>query len=145
MRLPIVTSGISAFISLGHRHHRDQEGLTVEQRAKVVQRGYRNARSNFVGELLTGKRIQHPGRDSHLHVIGELDDDAISRIASEPTDDLYVFAVERMVAVVNDGGGRFMGSVRMRSGTALRRRCSKTGTTSARCRSCSGIGTSGRR
>ena len=87
----------------GHRRHRDHEALTVEQRAKVVQRGHRNARANFVGELLTGKRIQHPGRDSHLHVIRELDDDAISRIPAEPPDDLYVFAVKRMVPVVNDG------------------------------------------
>jgi hypothetical protein len=136
MRLPIVTSGVLGFISLGHRRHRDQEGLTVEQRAKVVQRGHRNTRSNFVGELLTGKRIQHPGRDSHLHVIGELDDDAISRIASEPTDDLYVFAVERMVAVVNDRWGRFMGSVRMRSGIRLRRTCSRLVMTFELSRSC---------
>ena len=80
-------------------------GLTVEQRAKVVERGDRNPRSTFLGELLTGQRIQHPGRDGHLHVIRELDDHAISRVASKPTDDLYVFAVKRMVAVVNDGGG----------------------------------------
>jgi len=53
--------------------------------------------------LLRGKRIQHTGRDGHLHVIRELDDHAISRIAPEPTNDLYVFAVKRMMAVVNDG------------------------------------------
>jgi len=68
----------------------------------------------FVGELLTDQRIQHPGRDGHLYVIRELDDDAISRIPPEPADDLYVFAVKRMVAVVNDPERRFMGSVRMR-------------------------------
>ena len=68
-----------------------------------MQRGHRNARSTFVGELLTGKRIQHPGRDRHLHVISERDDHTVSRIASELTDDLYVFAVEGMVTVVNDG------------------------------------------
>ena len=68
----------------------------------------------FVGELLTDHRIQHPARDGHLYVISELDDDAISRIAAEATDDLDVFAVERMVTVVNDRGRRFMGSVRMR-------------------------------
>jgi hypothetical protein len=95
--------------------------------------------------LLTRQRIQHPGRDSHLHVIGELDDDAISRIASEPTDDLYVFAVERMVAVVNDGRGRFMGSVRMRCGIRSRRTCSRTVMTFEPCKSCSGIPTSVRR
>jgi hypothetical protein len=101
MRSPIVTSCVWESSSRGHRL-RDQKGLTVEQRAKIVQRGHRNTRSNFVGELLTGKRIQHPGRDGHLYVIRELDDHAISRIASEATDDLYVFAVERMVTVVND-------------------------------------------
>jgi hypothetical protein len=68
----------------------------------------------FVGELLTDQRIQHPGWDGHLHVIRELDDHAICRIAAESTDDLYVFAVEGMVTVVNDGGRRFMSSVRMR-------------------------------
>ena len=82
---------------------RDHEALTVEQRAKVTQRGHRDARTNFTGELLTGKRIQHPGRDGHLHVISKLDDHAIRCLASEPTDDRYVFAVERMVMVVNDG------------------------------------------
>ena len=56
----------------------------------------------FVGELLTDQRIQHPGRDGHLHVIREFDDHAVSRIAPEPTDDFYVFAVEGMVTVVND-------------------------------------------
>ena len=70
-----------------------------------MQRGHRNARAPFVGELLTGQRIQHPGRDGHLHVIRELDDDAIGRIAPEPTDDLYGFAVKRMVTVVNGGWG----------------------------------------
>ena len=81
---------------------RDHDWLTVQQRAKFAQRGDREARVLFVGELLTGKRIQHPGRDGHLHVISELDDHAISRIAPKPTNDLYVFAVERMVTVVND-------------------------------------------
>jgi hypothetical protein len=59
----------------------------------------------FVGELLTDKRIQHPGRDGHLHVIRERDDHAISRIAPEPTNDGYVFPMEGMVPVVNDGWG----------------------------------------
>jgi len=141
MRLRIVTSCVLRSPVLGHRH-RDQEGLTVEQRAKVLQRGHGQARLTFVGELLTDERIQHPGRDGHLHVIRKLDDHAISRIASEPTDDLYVFAVERMVTVVNDGGGRFMSSVRMRCDTRSRRICWKTATTSGRCRNCSGIATS---
>jgi hypothetical protein len=74
----------------------------------------------FVDELLTDERIQHPGRDGHLHVIRELDDHTVRRIASEPTNDRYVFAVEGMVTIVNDRGGRFMGSVRMRCGTRLR-------------------------
>jgi len=103
MRLRIVTSCVLRSPVVGHRRHRDQEGLTVEQRAKVLQRGHGKARSNFVGELLTDQRIQHPGRDGHLHVIREPDDHAVSRIAAEATDDLYVFAVERMVSVVNDG------------------------------------------
>jgi len=114
MRLRIVTSYVLRSSVVGHRRHRDQEGLTVEQRAKVLQRGHRKARPTFVGELLTSQRIQHPSGDGHLHVIRELDDHAISRIAAEAPDDLYVFAVERMVTVVNDGGGRFMSSVRMR-------------------------------
>ena len=99
---------------VGLRRRCDQQELTVEQRAKVLQRGQRDARSTFVGELLTHQRIQHPGRDGHLHVIRERDDHAISRITSEPTNDFHVFAVEGMVTVVNDRGGRFMGSVRMR-------------------------------
>ena len=86
-----------------------------------MQRGDRNAGSTFVGESLTGQRIQHPRRDGHLHVIREFDDHAISRIPPEPTDDLYGFAVKRMVTVVNDGGGRFMGSVRMRCAMRTRR------------------------
>jgi hypothetical protein len=53
--------------------------------------------------LLTGHRIQHPSRDGYLHVIRELDDHAISRVASEATDDLYVFAVKGMVTIVNGG------------------------------------------
>jgi hypothetical protein len=98
-----------------------------------------------VGELLTDQRIQHPGRDGHLHVIRELDDHAVRRIASEPPNDLYVFTVEGMVTVVNDRGRRFMGSVRMRCGIRSRRVCLKMGTTFARCRNCSVIETSGRR
>jgi len=119
-------------------HRRDHEALAVEQRAKVVQRGHRNPRTTFVGELLTEQRIQHPGRDSHLHVIRELDDDAISRIPTEPADDLYVFAVKRMVTVVNDGGGRFMGSVRMRSAIASRPTYWKPVSTSTRSSACWG-------
>jgi len=102
MRSPIVTSCVGESISRGH-HRRDQQRLTVEQRAKVAQRGHRNTRSHFVGELLTSQRIQHPGRDGHLHVIRKLDDHAISRIAPQPTNNLYVFAVKRMMSVVNDG------------------------------------------
>jgi putative transposase len=68
----------------------------------------------LVGELLTGERIQHPGWDGHLYVIREPDDHAVRRVASEPPNDRYGFAVEGMVAVVNDRGGQFMGSVRMR-------------------------------
>ena len=105
MRSRIVTSCVWGSIRVGHRRGRDHPALNVEQRAKVVQRRHRNARSNFVGELLTDHRIQHPGRDGHLHVIRELDDDAIGRIAPEPTDDLYGFAVKRMVTVVNGGSG----------------------------------------
>lgn len=67
-----------------------------------------------VGELLTDQRIQHPGRNGHLHVIRELDDHAVRRIASQPPNDRYVFTVEGMVTVVNDRERRFMGSVRMR-------------------------------
>jgi len=79
-----------------------------------LQRGHRKAHLTFVGELLTGQRIQHPARDGHLHVIRERDDHAIRRIAAEPPNDLYVLTVEGMVTVVNDRGRRFMGSVRMR-------------------------------
>jgi hypothetical protein len=136
MRSAIVTSCVSESISRGHQR-RDQEGLTVEQRAKVVQRGYRNTRTNFVGELLTGKRIQHPGRDGHLHVISELDDHAISRIAPKPTNDLYVFAVERMVTVVNDRWRRFMSSVRMRCATRTQPISWKRAPTCARSSCCS--------
>jgi hypothetical protein len=88
--------------------------LTVQQRAKFAQRRDREAWVLFVGELLTDQRIQHPGRDGHLYVISQLDNHAISCIASEPTDDLYVFGVERMVSVVDDRGGRLMGSMRTR-------------------------------
>jgi hypothetical protein len=125
MRSPIVTSCVWESVS-----------LTVEQRAKVVQRGHRNTRSNFVGELLTGKRIQHPGRYRHLHVIHKLDDHTVSRVAPEPTNDLYVFAVKRMMSIVNDGWGRFMSSVRMRCVIRLRRICWRTGMTSGPCRNC---------
>jgi len=58
---------------------------------------------SFFGSDRRIQSIQHPGRDSHLHVIRQLDDDATSRIPAEPADDLYVFAVKRMVTVVNDG------------------------------------------
>jgi hypothetical protein len=81
-----------------------------------VQRLYRKARSNFVGELLADKRIQHPGRDGHLHVVREFDDHTFGGMSSEPTNDLYAFAVKRVVTVVNDRWGRFMRSVRMRCG-----------------------------
>jgi hypothetical protein len=93
----------------------------------------------FVAELLTDERIQHPGRDGHLHVIRELDDHTVRRIASEPPNDLYVFAVEGMVTVVNDRGRRFMGSVRMHCGIRSRRTCWSPGMTSAPCRSCLGM------
>ena len=86
----------------------------------------------FVGELLTDQRIQHPGRDGHLHVIRERDDHAISCIAAEATDDLYVLAVELMVSVVNDGRGRFMSSVRMRCVIASRRTYWNAASTSTR-------------
>ena len=101
----MVTSCVLPSRAVGLRRGRDQEALTVEQRAKVVQRGHRNTRSTFLGEWLTGQRIQHPGRDGHLHVISEPDDHAISGVAPEPTDDLYGFAVKRMVTVVNGGWG----------------------------------------
>ena len=101
MGLGIVTSYVWRSIMVG-RHH---DALAVEQRAKVAQRGHHNARSRFIGELLTGQRIQHPARDGHLHVISEFDDHTISRITPEPPNDLYVFAVKRMVAVVNGGWG----------------------------------------
>jgi len=129
---------VSESIPQGH-HRRDHEVLTVEQRAKVVQCGHRNTRSHFVGELLTGQRIQHPGRDGHLYVIRELDDHAVSRVAAEATDDLYVFAVERMVTVVNDGEGQFMGSVRMRCAIRTRRIFLKAAPTCARFNSCSAM------
>lgn len=96
----------------------------------------------FVGELLTHKRIQHPGWDGHLHVIGELDDHAVRRIASEPPNDLYVFTVEGMVPVVNDRGRRFMGSVRMRCGTRTRPISWKRAPTCGRFSSCSATLTS---
>jgi hypothetical protein len=99
----------------------------------------------FVGELLTDERIQHPGRDGHLHVIRERDDHAVRRIASEPPNDLYVLPVEGMVTVVNDRGRRFMGSVRMRSDTVLRHICSSTEWISGRSRSTWGTRTSRRR
>ena len=95
----------------------------------------------FVGELLTGERIQHPGRDGHLYVIRELDDHAVPRIASQPPNDRYGFAVEGMVTVVNDRGGRFMGSVRMRSATRLPLTYSRPAMTSGPFRSCWGTGT----
>ena len=119
--------------------------MTVQQRAKFAQGRDREARVRFVGELLTGHRIQHPGRNSHLHVIGERDDDALSRIPAEATDDLYRFAVERVVTVVDDGGGRFMGSVRMRCGTHSQPTCSRMVMTFEPCKSCSGIRTFPRR
>ena len=70
-----------------------------------MQRGHHNARSTFVGELLTDQRIQHPGRDRHVHVIPELEDHTVSGVAPEPADDFYGLAAERMVTVVNGGGG----------------------------------------
>jgi hypothetical protein len=45
--------------------------------------------------------------------------------------------VERMVSVVNDGGGQFMSSVRMRCGTRSRPTCSRPDTTSGPCRNSS--------
>jgi hypothetical protein len=93
----------------------------------------------FVGELLTDQRIQHPGRDGHLHVIREFDDHAVRRIASKPPNDLYVFAVEGMVTVVNDRRRRFMGSVRMRCGIRSPLVFWRTGTTSGPFKSCSGM------
>jgi len=119
----IITSCVSGPLQGDRGRRRDRDRLTVQQRAQFAQRRDREARVLFVGELLTGNRIQHPGRDGHLYVIREPDDHAVRRIAAEPTDDLYVFAVERMVTVVNDGGRRFMGSVRMRCDTASRRTC----------------------
>jgi hypothetical protein len=99
----------------------------------------------FVGELLTGERIQHPGRYGHLYVIRELDDHAVRRIASQPPNDRYGFTVEGMVTVVNDRGGRFMGSVRMRCVIHLRRTFSRMGTTSEPFRSFSATPMSARR
>ena len=77
--------------------------LAVDQRAKVAQRRHRDAGARFVRELRTGQRIQHPAGHSDLHVIRQRDDHAVRRLASEPTDDRYRFAVERMVAIVNRG------------------------------------------
>ena len=75
----------------------------VDQRAQVAQRRPRDTRARVVRELLTGQRIQHPGRDRHVHVVRERNDHAVGRVAPPPTDDRYVFAVERMVTVVNRG------------------------------------------
>ena len=77
----------------------------VEQLAKIAQGRQADAGSRFLGELRTGQRIQHPGRHGDLNFIRQRDDDAISRMTPEPTDDLYRFAVEWMVTVVDDCGG----------------------------------------
>jgi len=80
---------------------RGQQRLPVDQRAQIAQGRHGDARVRFVGELLTGQRIQHPGRHGHLHVIRQRDDDTVRGIATQPTDDRDVLAVEGMVTVVN--------------------------------------------
>jgi len=47
-------------------------------------------------------RIQHPARDRDLHLLAQLDDDAV-RLRVESPDDRYEFVVKRMMTVVNDG------------------------------------------
>ena len=141
IRSRIVTSRLLRSLRVDRGRHRDHDWLTVQQRTKFAQRRDREARVLFVGELLTGERIQHPGRDGHLYVIRELDDHAVPRIASQPPNDRYGFAVEGMVTVVNDRGGRFMGSVRMRSGTRSRPIYSSVVMISARFRNCLGTAT----
>jgi hypothetical protein len=42
---------------VGYDRRCDDDGLAVEQRAKIVQRRDRDARPHFVGELLTRQRI----------------------------------------------------------------------------------------
>jgi hypothetical protein len=60
-------------------------------------------RSRIVTSCVLRSPIQHPTGYSDLHLIMQSDDEAVGRGAPEPTDDLYGFAVKRMVTVVNDG------------------------------------------
>jgi hypothetical protein len=104
MRSRIVTSCVLRSPVTGfHRAGRGQPGLTVQELTECTQRRYSNARLRFFSELLTAHRIQHPTGYSDLHLIMQSDDEAVGRGAPEPTDDLYGFAVKRMVTVVNDG------------------------------------------
>jgi hypothetical protein len=46
-------------------------------------------------------RIQHPAGHGDLHLVPELDDDAVGRRVEAP-DNGYGFAAKRMVSIVND-------------------------------------------
>jgi hypothetical protein len=104
MRSRIVTSCVSRSPVAGlHRAGRGQPGLTIHELTECTQRRDSNARLRFFSELLTAHRIQHPAGHGDVDVITELDDHAVARRSPEMTDDLYAFAVKRMVTVVDDG------------------------------------------
>jgi hypothetical protein len=47
-------------------------------------------------------RIQHPAGHGDLHLVAELDDDAVGPRV-EPPEDRYGFAVKWVVTIVDDG------------------------------------------
>jgi len=108
----------------------------VEQCAQLKQRRHAQTRRGLVVQLPTENGIQHPNRHNQLHcALSYLHDDAVPDVTAEPTDDLHLFARERMVTIVDRCEGRFMGSMTMPCGTASPRISWKAATTFAPYRS----------
>jgi hypothetical protein len=98
----IITSSVSRSRLAGlHLAGGEQPGATVNELTEFGQRRHSNPGPRVVGELLTGHRIQHPTGHGDLYIVAKLYDEAVCRVAPEPADDLYMFAMNGMVTIVD--------------------------------------------
>ena len=136
----IVTSSVLGCTTAGSSQPGDQQGLTVQQLPQFQQRREPKAGMCFVPAVLAGQGIKHPSRDCYSYFIPQLDDDTVSRVPSQSTDELPLLPIKRMVTIMNGHQGQFMGSMLMPIATPLPRISLRMAMTSARSRNCSATG-----
>jgi hypothetical protein len=115
---------------------RSKQRLTVEELSQLDQRRHGQTRLGFVPKSPTEDGVQHPDGDGEMHsVLAHAHDQAVPAVAPEPPYDLYFFAVEWVVPVVDRRKERFMGTMTMPCAIASRHISWKPVTTSVQSRS----------